>query len=664
MSDQLQRQADELDALISAMQRGERPPATSLTEAETKLTAELLNLAAETELDPEFRQALGARLYRAASQVARQRPKPLTFWQKLEQSWRDVKMRRLVFTFGSLAAVAVIVLAVLFYRLGQDDGPEPVAGIDPTNTVAAVQSPEAGVTVQPTNTVEAVALAPLPELQGMDVTAGGFGGGGDGSVPAPDIDMSTFRAVNPFSETQFVLNTTLPTELGPNTVLQQTPWVMDVATARQVANQWGFTGPLYTMPLPEQPEGAPPLDLPPTYFVFDGTRSLQLDAQFIYYSDMTVMFDPNNLTPLEQARVTAESFFQARGLLNFPYEVRQGYYPNEVTFFRLVDGLPVNQYEVYASVVGDRVATAHYTVLSRLENLGGYPLLSAEEAWQKLQFQATEAGRVLYEVMPADMVEPGDMPVEEPVFQQPFSWVRAYEPGQEAHLYIWPTIYLPAEGDAAPPRLDVYPLRLETDDDTLRAMAAAPTRFFHVWGTVGADGKSLEVAGYEGLDENANLTLFIDGTIRREGDQVLVTAFTGESYILPNAPADLPDGLEVSIFAFASRDAGLAYPVLEWDNINQRIIYEEQPPVPEGPVVIEEPIEWQPLMYQNVTVDRVELAYYYTYVHNQAAIERGEYAPATILLQPAWKFMGTADNGDRLTFYVQAVATAYVEPAE
>jgi hypothetical protein len=286
MSEQLQRQADELDALITAMKRGETTPAISLTEAETKLTAELLNLAASTELDPDFRLALGAQLYRAASQAARQRPKPLTFWQKLEQSWSDLTMKRLVFTFGSLAAVAVIVLAVLFFQPGQDDGPEPVAGVDPTDTVAVVEVTDTAAPGEPTHTAEPVALALLPELEGMDLAAGGFGGGGGGEgVPAPEIDMSTFRPVNPFSETQFALNTTLPTELGPNTVLQQRPWVMDVATARQVANQWGFTGPLYTIPLPEQPEGAPAIELPPTYFVFDGTRSLQLDAQFIYYQD-------------------------------------------------------------------------------------------------------------------------------------------------------------------------------------------------------------------------------------------------------------------------------------------------------------------------------------------------------------------------------------------
>jgi hypothetical protein len=662
MSDQLQRQADELDALITAMKRGETQPATSLNEAETRLTAELLNLAASTELDPEFRQALGAQLYRAASQAARPRPVPLTFWQKVEQGLSDFTMKRFVFTFGSLAAVAVIVLAIVFFRPDGEGDQDIVAG-NPTSTVANVVTPVTDVADVPTNTAESAgqALAALPELQGMDTT-GGMGGGGDGTSPAPEIDMTRWEPVNVFSGTTFVLDATLPTGLGPNTVLQQTPWVMDVATARQIANQWGFTGPLYTMPLPEQPDGEPAIILPPTYFVFDGTRMFQLDASFIYYNDTAVMFDPNNPTPFEQARAVAESFFQARGLLDFPYGVRQGFYPNEVNFYRLVDGLPVNQYEVYASVVGDQVATAHYTALSRLENLGGYPLTSVEEAWQKLLFQATVAGRVLYEVMPAEMVG-GELVIEEPQPEQPLTWVRTYQPGQEAHLYSWATIYLPAEGGDTPPRIETYPLRLQTDDETLRALAALPTHLYHIWGTVGADGKTLQVTGFEGLDETTHQPLFIEGTIRREGDQIVVTAFTGENYVLPNPPADLPEGMEVTVFAFASRDAGLAYPVLEWDNINERVIF-EAPPVEEPPVVIEEPIEWQPFIYQNVTVTQVELAYYYTYVQDQEAIARGEFVPATILLQPAWKFTGTADNGDMLTFYMQAVSTEYVEPAE
>jgi hypothetical protein len=124
----------------------------------------------------------------------------------------------------------------------------------------------------------------------------------------------------------------------------------------------------------------------------------------------------------------------------------------------------------------------------------------------------------------------------------------------------------------------------------------------------------------------------------------------------------LTDGLEVSVFAFSTRDAGLAYPVLEWDNVSERVIYPEEPVV-DQPIdpAIQEPTMWQPFIYQGVTVDKVDLAYYYSYVYDEAAMERGEYSPATILVQPVWKFSGTADNGDQMTFYVQAVASEHIE---
>jgi len=361
----------------------------------------------------------------------------------------------------------------------------------------------------------------------------------------------------------------------------------------------------------------------------------------------------------DQAKAIAEGYLQARGLLNFSYEVRQGYVPSEVYFHRVIDGRPVNQPEIWVSLIGDQIGTIGYSVLRAPAELGNYRLISAEAAWQQLIEKATVAGNVLYEMMPSDMNTP-DTFVEEPVaVDQPLYWPRVYQPGQEAHLYTWPTIYVSAEGNAVA-RIETYPLALQASDETLNGIAASGSRMFHIWGTVGADGKTLEVAGFEAMDENVDHTVFVEGTIGREGDQVVVTAFTGEKYILLNAPADVPEGLEITVFGFASRDAGLTYPVLEWDNISERVVYEEQP-------VVEEPITtmpvdiWEPYIYQNVTVDKVEVAYYYTYVHDEEAMARGEYTPATILLQPVWKFSGTAENGDQLTFYIQAVAADHIQ---
>jgi hypothetical protein len=561
-------------------------------------------------------------------------------------------MKRLTLMFLSFMMVLTMALAACTPS-------EPLADVSPTQPAADSE------------TVTDEELAALPELPGMDTAAGGFGGGGGGGIGmggGGDADVANaeslsmirdWEPVNVFSGTQFIANVTFPSELGPSLVLEQQPWTMDVATARMIADQWGFTGPLFLIPQPPAPAGEPAITYPTTYFVFDGKRTLQLDSQYIYYYDGNLNYEQASPIAYEQAKAIAEGYLQARGLLNFSYEVRQGYVPSEVYFHRLVDGRPVNQPEIWVSMIGDQIGTIGYSVLRAPAELGNYPLMSAEQAWQQLIENATVAGNVLYEMMPAEGFAPETF-VEEPAIDQPMYWPRVYQAGQEAHLYTWPTIYVSAEGNAAP-RIETYPLALQASDETLQAIAASGSRMFHIWGTVAADGKTLEVAGFEALDENVNYSVFVEGTIGREGDQVVVTAFeTGESYILPNAPADVPDGLEVSVFGYASRDTGLTHPVLEWDNISERIIYEEQP-------VIDEPVTtmpvdiWEPYLYQNVTVDKIELAYYYTYVQDQEAIERGEYAPATIMLQPVWKFSGTAENGDQLTFYIQAVAARHIQ---
>lgn len=574
-------------------------------------------------------------------------------------------MKRLLLTFTVLGMLMALLLAACT--------PGEVADvISPTDTADTADTTETG------------SLPPLPALDGYD-TAGGRGGGGgggggiglessnayggDGDVVQTDMMPIDWEPINVFSGTQFVANVTFPAELGPSMVLEQRPWTMDVETARQIADRWGFNGPLYLIPQPAPVEGETTFVMPPTYFVFDGTRTLQLDAQFIYLYDSAAVYDQNNLPAFDQSKAIAENFLQTRGLLDFQYEIRQGYQTNEVNFYRLVDGRPVNQPEIWVSVLGDQVANLSYTVLSSPAQLGNYPLISAEAAWQKLIEQATVAGEILFEVMPADMGVVSEPPVVEPAPGQPAFWMHTYQPGEEAHLYTWPSIYVAAAGDAVP-HIETYPLKLQTNDDTLRAIGAAGSRMFHFWGTVGADGKTLELAGYETLDETTYQSLFIEGTTSHLDGQLVVTAFTGESYIVPNAPADVPDGLEVSVYAYASRDAGLAHPILEWDNISERYVYEEQPvevlPVegetaPGESVIIDDRMMWQPYIYQNVTVDKVELAYYYSYVYDEAAMERGEYSPATILLQPVWKFSGTAENGDQMTFYIQAVASDLIE---
>jgi hypothetical protein len=235
--------------------------------------------------------------------------------------------------------------------------------------------------------------------------------------------------------------------------------------------------------------------------------------------------------------------------------------------------------------------------------------------------------------------------------------MREYLPGQEVHIYTWPTIYSAADGASAP-YVESWPLAIRAGDDVLRALV--PNQMVHFWGIVGPDGKSLEVAGFEPLDGNTFQTMWLQGTIERAGDQVRVHTADGQSYILPDAPADLPDGLEVEMSAWASRDAGLELPVLDWDYLAKRIVYEE-PAVVEPELPVEPaPEMWQPHVYGQVTIEGAELITYLAYVQDEAAMAEGRFAPPTIVVQPTWRLTGTADNGDVLRFYVQAVSPEYI----
>jgi hypothetical protein len=502
----------------------------------------------------------------------------------------------------------------------------------------------------------------LPVIEGQSTTAGGFGGGGGDGRTTEDASISMpidFEPVDVFSGTQFSLVGTLPIDLTSAHVLRQRPWVMDVATARQLANQFGFSGQLFMNAPYTPPPGEAALDIPPTYFVFDGSRRLQLDSFMVYYDDPSVTANGDNPTAYEQAGPLAESFLQSKGLLNFAYEMRSGFGPGEVYFHRVVDGKAVNQYEIWVRVSNGAVATVGYSVLTQAEDLGAYPLIAADAAFQQLQ-AGIAANSVPWEMVssPSWVVE---TPVEDmPIVDEPFqSWMRQYAPGEEVHFYTWPTVYIAAEGDGVP-HVETYPFTLAADEQLLRAIGASGNQMWHFWGTIGSDSKTLNVAGSEPLDGNTFQSLFLRGLISRVGDQVRLTTAEGQSYILPGAPADLPDALEVEVFAMASRDAGLELPILDWDSIYKYIAPEE--PVAVGTETSIEPLpaDWQPHVYSTVNVERAELVYYYTYVQDEQAIAEGRYAPATILVQPAWKFTGTADNGDVLSFYVQAVAPEYI----
>ena len=696
--------ADELSRRITAEMQGKgHPPVSEAIEQDAKLAAKLIGLAQDTHPDPDFMAALGSKLARRAAQINKlQRkqapPERPSFWQQLTQLFtQGTTMNRNKYLLGALGALVLIVVAAYFLmNRNNTSGTEPAVTIaedsnvatetpaDASNDNTDAIAPEEAAAEEEVAT-EIADLPPLPQLESGNQASGLGGGGGAATSARPQSggggDFAEGQALaadgsfiytDPFSGTTFLLNATLPTESLLASVLQNKP--VDAVTAeqaRELANRFGFTGQLYREQYPVfDAEFIEPVnERPAVYQSFDGPRSLIIDTWGIYYNDTSVVNDFENPLPFEQAVPIAEAFLQEHGLIDFEYEVQQ-IWGTDVNFVRKIDGQPVNQPEITVGVSNDgRIFFISYQALRNAEMLGRYPLISAQAAWERLQSGAVENNiPYSYSVSPElSIAEPAIAIEADPYADQYQFWAHEYAPGDEIHLYDWPIVYLPVDSDAAP-RIQARNYVVQADLATLNALAERVGQQTHIWGQIGSDGDTIELAGWEPFDQTRT-PISSPGIISRAGDQVLFTSNdNGLVYLVPDAPTDLADGLEVYLFAWVARDLGQAYPVLDWENID-KVVNIPQPDVEipvDGPV-IEEPIvdedaTFEPFTYDSFTVNAVSLAYYSTY--SWPTNEAGEIqyeGPPTIIIQPTWKFSGETETGDFVEFFVQAVDAAHLQ---
>lgn len=666
MNQQEQHLADELEQLIQVAQAGQPVEPEQVPPQEAALAQDLVKLSQQTEAAPPFVTDLRARLRRRAQQIQKKPPEKASFWRDLTQMLKEGFTMKRTYALGALLTLIVFLGAVALGRswLGGSDSPQIA--------VVATVPAETGTTTPDENTAVAQPgeLAQLPRFETQNP---GMGGGGDGSSeaatgesmasPLPvdgDFDM---KMMDPFSGTTFILNGTLPVEAPASQVLQrQGEAAIDAALARQIADRFGFTGPLYTEQYPGGVPAGEPGGPPITYIAFDGQRTLRIDPWAINYHDDAAWASMNfeNLNPHPDQGTIAEAFLRDRGLLDFPYEmkVQQAY---DIFFYRVVDGRAANEPEITLMINPEgTVASMFDNVVMGWNEVGTYPLITAEQAWQRVLAGVFE-NNIQYHMIPADMGQPVPMPVEEPDFLADYKyWPREFTPGSEIHLYDWPMVYRPVDGGA--PLVKIRNMTLLADEATLNALSEARENQIHLWGTLNEEGTQLQLAGWEALGEYMPISQ--QGVVRRVNDQLLFYGNEGDIYILPDAPADIEDGLEVNIFGYGVRDTGLEYPVLDWESIDKYIEYPE-PPVEEQPIDTMPVEPFVPFRYGQVQIDAVELQYVVTYAWPEVA--EGEELMArvspTIYVQPAWAFSGTADNGDTIKLFVQAVDEAYLQPA-
>lgn len=274
-----QQLADELEQTIAAVMQGKTMSPADKTQAnEARLAADLVHLAARTNPDPSFVAQLQRRLSARAIQLKKteQSPERASFWQDLTQMLKEGFTMKRTYALGTLIALIVFVGSYGLWRtLSPGSDPGQVAEVAP---IPADTLPDEN------NTVSGQPLAQLPRFQTQN-PAGGMGGGDASEAAAPmsvegDFDM---KMMDPFSGTTFILNGTLPSEPTSGLVHQRQPEVaLDIATVRQIADQYGFTGPIYVETYSSDVPSDQP---PPVYIVFDGPRNLRLDSWSINYTD-------------------------------------------------------------------------------------------------------------------------------------------------------------------------------------------------------------------------------------------------------------------------------------------------------------------------------------------------------------------------------------------
>lgn len=482
------------------------------------------------------------------------------------------------------------------------------------------------VAVEATRPAESEAETPATILPLLPPLVGGEGN--VDALPGDDLD--------PFAEATFTLNAELPAGRDAAVVEQHTFGRIDEARARFLADQFGFTGPLYRQDIP--PEFAPleEENLPLVFTAFDGRRILNISDSGLTYEDRAVAFDSPNRPTTAAAAAMAEEQLRRWELLDFPYERRE--VPGGgLAFYRLVDGVPtnLNEFNLVLNGAGE-VRYFDYRPLRQIERLGDYPLISAETAWQQLQDPATRA-RIRFHLMPAPA---GD---DTPPLVNPRYWVPQYTDTEVVHVYATPVVYRAANG--APLRILMNHFLLRGSEAELQAISGHLSDVLHISGSAGEENgePTLTVAEWEAVDFTGYVT--VEGVIAHEGGQALIETAEGERLFMSAAPDDLPDGLAVYVNTAARRENDSGEVVLDWDNITEKIEFEPVPMMPDEPAPA----------IERVAINGVELIYFTFYEMTEGPAP----SPALIFV-PVWQFSGRTDRGQIVTFWVTAVEPDYL----
>jgi hypothetical protein len=332
-------------------------------------------------------------------------------------------------------------------------------------------------------------------------------------------------------------------------VYRQKAWpALSAESALQAAKQLGVEGLLYQAPA--GPPGAT------SFLVSDGFARVQFQqaAPWYQYQDAAPGgFPTRNVLPSDQALAASEAFLKAHSLDNFEYQAgAQADAPGVTAFTQVLDGIPLSFPPFDAP--GVRVSLDNQGQVRRVESslvdfeaLGSYPIISAQEAWEKILSPDTPSGLETYSISSGAKA-----------FQ---AWDREYPVGQEVEIFGYAQAY-PAVDPNLPALIFFKGYPVSGNIQGL-AEAAESNRFIQAWGQLEQDPqgrRTFQMTGWQASffpDQN------LPGTVERQGDQVFLVT-ENQRLRLPDAPDDLADGATIAAQGVVVDETE---PTMEWSSL-------------------------------------------------------------------------------------------------
>jgi hypothetical protein len=311
---------------------------------------------------------------------------------------------------------------------------------------------------------------------------------------------------------------------------QQIAKPLTVENAKAIAAQLGVRGNLYTAPSEGSGE---------VYVVSDGRRSITFveTASYLSYFDYDAMLDQNGAPPFEEQKTIAEMFLKEHGLADFPHALEA--LDNNLGTLRVVpllEGRPVRQAAFESPNIDLRINRKGQVIelsygWSGASSAGSFPILSAQEAWQKV-LDGAEQG-----ISTAWLLD-------QPRTLQ--TWLRSYPLGQRATFYGYFGRPLQPLEAGVDPLVTFANLSLRGEKLAAFLGAFQVTDFVQITGTVQEDDRGVRFIQLESWQRSPYPDDTLSGTLRRQGDTVRLES-KGRAFILPDVPADVPDGLQVEV---------------------------------------------------------------------------------------------------------------------